>query len=119
MSTYIKGIKAEELVMDKLKRHGLKLLAHRYKTDYGELDIVMKHVDVIVFIEVKCRKTFYSEFTISDSQIERNRNAAEYFLCTEFKGDYASGDYSIRFDVAMVSEAGGGLKLVEYIKNAY
>lgn len=39
-----------------LERAGLKLLSSNYSTRYGELDLVMRDGDTIVFVEVRYRK---------------------------------------------------------------
>lgn len=40
-----------------LKRAGLKLLARNYTTRHGELDLVMRDGDTVVFVEVRYRKS--------------------------------------------------------------
>jgi putative endonuclease len=40
-----------------LERAGLKLLARNYTTRHGELDLVMREGDTIVFVEVRYRKS--------------------------------------------------------------
>ncbi|HET7331672.1 YraN family protein [Dyella sp.] len=45
----------EQRACDELERAGLKLLARNYTTRYGELDLVMRDRDTIVFVEVRHR----------------------------------------------------------------
>ncbi len=40
-----------------LKKNGFKILDKNYRTPYGEIDIVAKEKKVLVFVEVKYRKT--------------------------------------------------------------
>lgn len=40
-----------------LERAGLKLLARNYTTRHGELDLVMRDGDTVVFVEVRYRKS--------------------------------------------------------------
>jgi putative endonuclease len=49
------GAAFEQRACDELERAGLKLLARNYTTRYGELDLVMRHADVVVFVEVRHR----------------------------------------------------------------
>jgi len=51
------GNEVEELALRFLKQKGYKIIARNYRTRYGELDLVTKFRDRIVFIEVKTRKT--------------------------------------------------------------
>jgi len=45
----------EQRACDELQRAGLALIARNYTTRLGELDLVMRHDDTIVFIEVRYR----------------------------------------------------------------
>lgn len=56
INAYSKGIQGEELALDYCKKLGMILLQARYKTRYGEIDLIMKHKNTICFIEVKYRK---------------------------------------------------------------
>ena len=38
-----------------VRRHGYKVLTRNYKTTDGEIDLVCRHGDVLVFVEVKTR----------------------------------------------------------------
>lgn len=55
-STQIKGNAAEELACEYLQRHGLDLIERNFRCRYGEVDLVMRHQDTIVFVEVRFRK---------------------------------------------------------------
>jgi len=47
----------EQRARAELERAGLTCLAHNYSTRYGELDLVMRDGDTIVFVEVRYRKS--------------------------------------------------------------
>lgn len=49
------GKKAEKFAAYFLKKQGLKLIQHNFSTKIAEIDLVMKHADTLVFIEVKFR----------------------------------------------------------------
>ena len=49
------GAAFEQRARKELERAGLVLLAPNYTTRYGELDLVMRHGDTIVFVEVRHR----------------------------------------------------------------
>lgn len=49
------GAAFEERACKELERAGLNVLARNYTTRYGELDLVMRHGDVVVFVEVRHR----------------------------------------------------------------
>jgi putative endonuclease len=49
------GAAFEQRACNELERAGLKLLARNYTTRYGELDLVMRDGDMVVFVEVRHR----------------------------------------------------------------
>ena len=49
------GQTGEDLACKELERRGYAILARRYRSRFGEIDIVAKCDDVIVFVEVKAR----------------------------------------------------------------
>ncbi|TAL91668.1 MAG: YraN family protein [Rhodanobacter sp.] len=51
------GDSFEQRACGELERAGLTLLARNYATRYGELDLVMRDGDTVVFIEVRYRKS--------------------------------------------------------------
>lgn len=51
------GKTGEDLACRELRRRGYEILARRYRTRVGELDIVARDGTVLVFVEVKARAT--------------------------------------------------------------
>jgi putative endonuclease len=49
------GAAFEQRACAELERAGLKLLARNYTTRHGELDLVMRDRDTVVFVEVRYR----------------------------------------------------------------
>ncbi len=47
----------EQRACDELERAGLKLMVRNYTTRHGELDLVMRDGDTVVFVEVRYRKS--------------------------------------------------------------
>ncbi len=80
-NTYQFGYFAEKYVMIFLWLKGYKILAHRYKSVFGEVDIIAKKNNVIIFIEVKARyKKINVENVLNFHQINRIKKSAEYFI---------------------------------------
>ncbi len=98
-NSYKLGIAAEKLVADQFQSLGFSLIAKRYKTKYGEIDLIVSRKNLLIFVEVKARsKVTPIETLISQRQIDRNYSAAEFFLA-EFP-HYSS--YSCRFDLVVL-----------------
>src|SRR5262245_63993801 len=51
------GISGEDLACAELQRRGYAIVERRYRTRFGEIDIIAKDGLTIVFVEVKARKT--------------------------------------------------------------
>ena len=89
---------------------GFSVLAQRYKTKYGEIDLIVSNNQELVFVEVKARKRSTTlENIITQKQISRNYSAAEIFLSVfeEYK------EYRCRFDLIVIF----GTKISHHIKN--
>ena len=80
-TTYQFGLLAERIAMIFLRLKGYKILAHRYKNQFGEIDIIAKKSRIIIFIEVKARrsKTVIEE-VLRPSQLSRIKKSAEIFI---------------------------------------
>lgn len=51
------GDKGEKAAAKFLRQAGYTILAHSYKNQFGEVDLIAKHGQQIVFVEVKTRQT--------------------------------------------------------------
>jgi len=51
------GKQGEDLAAEELRRRGYAILARRYRTRFGEIDIVAQDHDSVVFVEVKARRS--------------------------------------------------------------
>jgi putative endonuclease len=51
------GAAAEELALRHLQRNGLTLITRNFRCTRGEIDLVMRHDDGVVFVEVRARRS--------------------------------------------------------------
>ena len=108
-----KGYFAEEFCKFYLLLHGYRILAHRYKTPLGEIDLVAKRGRQLAFIEVKARKTARDGGeAVQEKSMRRIGNAAGLFLSAH--SGYHGCD--MRFDVMVVTSF---LKRPLWHKNAW
>lgn len=100
--TESKGYFGELLAALLLICKGYRILARRFKTPYGEIDIIAKKKNVVVFVEVKARKTMDKCFiAITRKQLQRIQNASEIFM--SMKHQFANCDR--RYDVILVANS--------------
>mgnify|MGYP003353865409 CR=1 FL=1 len=94
------GRRGEDLAVRELERRGHRILARRYRTRFGEIDIVSEVDGLVVFVEVKARGDYNTAAeAIRPAQQARIRNAAAAFLAR--RPDLAGFD--LRFDAVLVS----------------
>lgn len=79
--TYQFGLLAEKVAISFLQIKGYKILHHRFKTKFGEIDLIAQKGDFVIFIEVKARKKSTNiEEVLSQRQINRMKVAAQIFI---------------------------------------
>jgi len=110
------GASGEDLAAAHLKKQGYKILERNYRTPLGEIDLIARHRGVLVFIEVKTRRS--SKFgspqeAVHPAKQERYRNLASYYLQQQ-----GLGEVSARFDVVGILWQ-GGLAQIEVIEGAF
>ena len=93
-STYTKGVNAEKAVINYFLQKKFVLVAHRYKTKYGEIDLILTKDNYLIFTEVKFRRVLPQEDIISENQKKRISRAAIHFLAENPMYD----QYIMRFD---------------------
>jgi putative endonuclease len=77
------GSLGESLAGAYLKNKGYEILERNCRTPYGEIDLVCKWKDTVIFVEVKTRASKSlgpPEISITPPKAEHMRNAAEYYI---------------------------------------
>jgi putative endonuclease len=90
----------EDLAVAELERRGYAVLARSYRTRHGEIDIVARDDDTVVFVEVKVRATAECG-TAAEAVTPRKRRriaamAADYLARNELS------EVACRFDVVAI-----------------
>ncbi len=101
MHSKYKGYLGELISVIFLMLKGFKILHWRYKTKFGEIDIIAKKKNLICFIEVKSRKSEEKCFdAITQKQLKRIQQASFIFL----EKKHFLSDYLTRYDVMLISD---------------
>ncbi len=98
--TYYFGLFAEIIACWYLRFAFYHIITHRFKSPFGEIDIVAKKNNQLIFIEVKARKDTKLMDFISKRQQQRIIKAAEYFLIMYPKYQ----NYQVRFDAIIMNK---------------
>ncbi|MGH8509159.1 MAG: YraN family protein [Gammaproteobacteria bacterium] len=116
MKTRERGAWAESIALRYLGARGLQLLTRNYRCLVGEIDIIMKDNDTLVFIEVRYRAS--AEYgspleTINHTKQGRILKTAGHYLLTHRT---STAHVQCRFDVVVVT---GAKASTEWIKAAF
>jgi putative endonuclease len=94
------GISAESRAAAFLVAKGFRILARRWKSPVGEIDIIARRRTLLVFVEVKARENFDdAAWSVTDRQRSRIAAAAEAWLARYTD----SRIRDIRFDAILVA----------------
>lgn len=94
------GISAESRAAAYLIAKGYRILARRFRTPYGEIDIVARRRNLIAFVEVKARETIdEAAFAVTSRQQQRIVNAAEGWLAAHPE----HAEFELRFDAVLIA----------------
>ena len=94
------GISAETRAAAFLMAKGYRVLARRFKTPHGEIDLIVKRRALVAFVEVKARARLDdAAYAVTPRQQQRIIAAAEVWLAAN--PDQAAGE--LRFDAVLVA----------------
>jgi len=111
------GKKGEDLAVSHLKKQGIKVILRNYRQKSGEIDIIARDGDFLVFVEVKTRRSlaFGSPFeaVTHKKQAQITRVAMEYISRNNISLQ------ACRFDVVSIVMSQARTVQIEHQKNAF
>ncbi len=117
LESYKQGINGEEIAENYLLQQGYQILEKNFHSQQGEIDIVARDRDILVFVEVKnySFRSFGSPVgAVRKSKRESIIHAARtYLLKNKIKG------VNCRFDVVTIYRRPNGSRAIELYKNAF
>jgi len=119
MDKRLRGGAGEALALKWLKSKGYKPVGMGYRSRFGEIDLIVKNREYIVFVEVKLRKD--SRFAearefVSAAKRERIVKTAQQYLAEH------DTDLQPRFDVIEIYAPEGALEkdyVINHLENAF
>ena len=94
------GLSAESSAAAFLIAKGYRILARRFRTPFGEIDIVAKRRYLIAFIEVKARASLDdAAYAVTPRQQQRIIDAAQAWLMAHPE----HAEFELRFDVMLIA----------------
>ena len=96
---YRRGHRGEWLAAVALMAKGFRIVARRYRTPLGEIDLIARRGDLVLIVEVKVRPTLLEAMdAVGFQSARRIEGAADLWLARQ--RDY--GRPSVRFDLIAV-----------------
>jgi putative endonuclease len=116
-SRVARGKQGERLARRELERRGYVILATRYRSRYGEIDIVCDDGGTIVFVEVKARRSARLGSAAEAIPGWKRRRigamALDYLAWTNRLG------HACRFDVVAVDGLGTDDQVIKVVADAF
>jgi putative endonuclease len=111
------GRRGEDAAVRRLEELGYRIQDRNVRTPAGEIDIVARDGDCLVFVEVKARRS--ARFGPPKAAVDR-RKQRKLWLCAQhyLKTAGRTTRQRARFDVVSVTAGGGALR-VEVLRNAF
>lgn len=109
------GAKGEDLACGFLENHGLKIIQKNYYTRFGEIDIIGKDGNQLVFVEVKTRTS--REFGLPEEAITQRKLAKMQKAALLYLSYKKLTNHQYRFDAVVIEFEGEKLTRMEHLKN--
>lgn len=111
------GRRAEKLALDYLKAQGLAEITRNFRCRMGEVDLVMRDGDCLVFAEVRFRSE--NRFASATGSVDHHKQRKIIRTAAAFLGRYSQfSDCTVRFDVIGLDHSGGQTD-VRWIRDAF
>lgn len=117
LKAYRAGVLSERLAALYLRLCGYRIVARRYKTPVGEIDLIACKNDVLAAVEVKARDCLERGI---EAVVPRNRLRVERAALYYAGQNPACAALSIRFDIIVVEmRTGVWPRKIRHIRNAW
>ncbi len=112
------GEEGEEIAANYLEKQGYKILERNFRCKIGEIDIIARENNCLIFVEVKTKTGLghgSPEEMVNRKKQEKIKRIAEFYLKEK---DLEGEDLDWRIDVLAIEFEGEKLKNIDLIKNA-
>ena len=111
------GRLGERAAKKHLRRHGLKFLTANFRSERGEVDLIFRDADCLVFVEVKTRASEEWSRPAAAVNAERKRRLSRTAL--DYLALLKNPQVKIRFDIVEVLLQDGAVREVRHLPNAF
>ena len=111
------GLLGEGLACRELERRGYLILERRARSRHGEIDIVARDGDSLVFVEVKTRKN--NRFGLARAAVSWRKQKKLAHLAQYYAARRSWGHMPIRFDIVGVDVDACGKPSLDVLRDAF
>lgn len=109
------GAQAEQSAARFLQQQGLRLVQANYRCRFGEIDLILKDGDTLVFAEVRMRSN--KDFGGAAASIDARKQGKLILTAQHYLASLSSAP-PCRFDAVLMATPEGG-NSIEWVKNAF
>lgn len=110
------GNEGEQIACDFLQKQGCRILERNYRCRRGEVDLIVRDGSVVVFVEVKARKS--DRYGEPELTVDRRKQRKISIAALHYLSRKGLMDADARFDVVVVKWK-GGIPSPDLIRNAF
>jgi putative endonuclease len=111
------GNRGERIAASFLRKQGCQIIEKNYHSRLGEIDIVAKEGESIVFVEVKTRRS--TDFGLPEEALSYDKRRRLSKLALNYLAHRRIEGSNCRFDVVSILMDNNKVKHIELIKNAF
>jgi putative endonuclease len=100
-----------------LKKQGLKFLAANFRSEHGEIDLVFRDGDCLVFAEVKTRSS--ETWTRPAAAVDARKKKLLSQTALDYLKLLKNPEVKFRFDIVEVLLADGAVREVRHLPNTF
>lgn len=112
-----RGQLGERAARQHLRRAGLKFLTANFRSKHGEIDLVFRDEDCLVFVEVKTRSS--EDWVRPAAAVDARKKRLLSLTGLDYLKLLHNPPIKVRFDIAEVLLQDGEVKQVRHIPNAF
>jgi len=111
------GILGERAAKKHLKRQGLKFLTANFRSERGEVDLVFRDSDCLVFVEVKTRSS--EEWVRPAAAVDKERRRRLTRAALDYLRLLKNPQVKLRFDIVEVLLEDGTVRELRHLPNTF
>lgn len=111
------GIEGETRACQAVEERGYRVLARRYRTRHGEIDIVARHEGTVVFVEVKTRRG--SRYGDPAAAVTWQKQRRLVVMAADYLARHHLERAAVRFDVVSVEFDRARAPVITIIADAF